>query len=160
VNDWKWPAIAGRETFGGKLLHSAIWPKNHTFNENETVALIGNGSTGIQILPAILDQVKKVYVFIRSPTWITAGFAQKYAGPNGSNITFTEEQKQCWADKPEEYYAYRVAVEAELNNRFRIYLKDSDEQAQAKKFSIQQMSDKLVGRPDLLNLLLPDFAVG
>jgi cation diffusion facilitator CzcD-associated flavoprotein CzcO len=160
VNDWKWPAIAGRETFKGEMLHSAIWPKDHTFKKDQRVALIGNGSTGIQILPAILDQVKKVYVFIRSPTWITAGFAQKYAGPDGANVTFTEEQKQRWADNPEEYYAYRVAVEAELNNRFRIYLKDSDEQSEAKSFSIRQMSDKLARRPDLLKLLLPDFAVG
>jgi hypothetical protein len=160
VNDWKWPAIPGRETYKGELLHSAIWPKDHVFKPDQTVALIGNGSTGIQILPAILNQVKKVYVFIRSPTWITAGFAQKFAGPGGTNKIFSEEQKKHWAENPEEYYAYRVAVESELNNRFRIYLKDSKEQAEAKKFSIQQMSEKLKSRPDLMKKLIPDFAVG
>ena len=160
VNNWKWPAIPGRVDYQGELFHSAIWPKGHTFRKDQTVALIGNGSSGIQILPAILDQVKKVYVFIRNPTWITAGFAQKYAGPNGTNITFTEEQKQHWADNPDEYYAYRVAVESELNNRFRIYLKNSEEQEQARQFSVKQISDKLVGRADLEEYLLPNFAVG
>jgi hypothetical protein len=160
VNDWKWPAIPGRESYEGTLLHSAIWPKDHVFKPDQTVALIGNGSTGIQILPAILNQVKKVYVFIRNPTWITAGFAQKFAGPDGSNIIFTEEQKKHWADHPDEYHAYRVGVESELNNRFRIYLKDSQEQAQAKEFSVKQMKEKLKTRPDLAKKLIPSFAVG
>lgn len=78
-NDWKWPSIPGRETFKGEMVHSAQWPRNLSL-QGKTVALIGNGSTGVQILPAILDEVDKVYVFVRSKTWITAGFAQVRIG--------------------------------------------------------------------------------
>lgn len=158
-NDWKWPNISGRESFKGELLHSAVWPKE-TDLSGKTVALIGNGSTGVQILPAILDQVKKVYVYIRSKTWITAGFAQKFAGPNGTNVIFSPEQKHRWEDHPEEYLEYRKAVESELNSRFRLYLKDSPEQKEARAFSIQQMTEKLVGKPEITEKLLPDFDVG
>jgi cation diffusion facilitator CzcD-associated flavoprotein CzcO len=158
-NDWKWPNIAGRETFQGQLLHSAIWPRDAAL-ARKTVALIGNGSTGVQILPAILDEVEKVYVFIRSRTWVTAGFAQKFAGPGGSNLFFSEEQKRKWAENPDEYLTYRKAVESELNSRFRLYLQHSKEQKEAKEFSVQQMAEKLGTKPEILDHLLPDFAVG
>ncbi|KAF2494592.1 FAD/NAD(P)-binding domain-containing protein [Lophium mytilinum] len=158
-NDWKWPNIAGREKYRGELLHSASWPKS-TNLAGKTVALIGNGSTGVQILPAILDQVEKVYVFIRSKTWITAGFAQKYAGPNGTNVVFSEEQKKRWEENPEEYLEYRKSIELELNSRFRLYLKDSPEQKEALDFSINQMAEKLAPKPEIIDKLVPDFAVG
>ena len=72
---------------------------------------------------------------MRSSTWITAGFAQKYAGENGANFnceyltthpsiktyvsTDTEEQKETFKKNPDEYLRYRKLVEAELNQRFR-----------------------------------------
>jgi cation diffusion facilitator CzcD-associated flavoprotein CzcO len=158
-NDWKWPNITDREKFQGDLLHSAIWPRDANV-VGKDVALIGNGSTGVQILPAILDQVKSVKVYIRSRTWVTAGFAQKFAGPNGTNVIFTEEQKMAWENNPEEYLKYRKAVESELNSRFRLYLKYSQEQTEARKFSIGQMTEKLGAKPEIVDKLLPDFAVG
>ncbi|KAH8798518.1 steroid monooxygenase-like protein [Xylogone sp. PMI_703] len=159
VNDWKWPAIPNRESFRGSMYHSAAWDPKADL-KGKTVALIGNGSSGVQILPAIIDDVEKVYVFIRSPTWITAGFAPKHAGPSGENVVFTQEQKQRWAENPEEYLLYRKEVEAELNARFRLYLKDTTEQANAKAFSIKAMTEQLAPKPELIARLVPDFAVG
>lgn len=158
-NDWKWPDIPGRDAFKGQLLHSAAWPQDVSLT-GKTVALIGNGSTGIQILPAILDSADKVYVYMRSSTWITAGFAQKYAGPDGGNVAFSEEQKRRWADNPDEYLEYRKAVELELNLRFRLFLENSKEQREARAFSTQQMAQKLSAKPEILEHLLPDFSVG
>ncbi|OQU98607.1 hypothetical protein CLAIMM_04364 isoform 2 [Cladophialophora immunda] len=145
VNDWKWPAVPNRESYQGRILHSAAWPKEHQ---------------SFEILPAILDEAQKVYVFIRNPTWVTAGFASKYAGPDGTNIIFTEEQKEYWANNLDKYYEYRKGVEAELNNSFRIYMKHSAEQQVAKDFATKQMTTKLAKKPELIKLLLPEFAVG
>lgn len=50
------------------------------------MAVIGIGSSGIQVTSNIADKVSKLYTWIRAPTWITAGFAQEHAGPNGENI--------------------------------------------------------------------------
>jgi cation diffusion facilitator CzcD-associated flavoprotein CzcO len=159
VNDWRWPSIPGRQRFLGEMLHSAAWDRQ-TNLRGKTVALIGNGSSGIQILPAIIDEVDKVYLFIRSPTWVTAPFAQKYAGKEGSNFHFSAAQQKRWAENPDEYLKYRREVEAELSDRFRLYLKDAQEQKVAKDFSVQQMSAKLATKPEILKLLLPTFAVG
>ncbi|KAJ5717726.1 hypothetical protein N7488_003372 [Penicillium malachiteum] len=158
-NDWKWPTIPGRESFKGQMIHSAVWPKDANL-KGKTVALIGNGSTGVQILPNILDDVDKVYVYIRSKTWVTASFAQKFAGPNGANLFFSEEQKEYWAKNPDEYLKYRKEVEQELNSRFRLYLKDSNAQKEALQYSISQMQEKLSAKPEIGDNLIPEFAVG
>lgn len=158
-NDWKWPSIPGRESFKGQMIHSAAWPKG-TDLKGKTVALIGNGSTGVQILPNILADVERVYVYIRSKTWVTASFAQRFAGANGANINFSEEQKEHWAKHPDEYLQYRKEVEQELNSRFRLYLKDSDAQKEALGYSISQMQEKLSAKPEIGRRLIPEFAVG
>lgn len=158
-NDWKWPTVPGRESFKGQMIHSAAWPTNADL-QGKTVALIGNGSTGVQILPNILEDVEKVYVYIRSKTWVTASFAQKFAGPNGANVFFTGEQKKHWAEHPDDYLQYRKEVESELNSRFRLYLKDSEAQKEALGYSTSQMAEKLSSKPEIGQKLIPDFAVG
>lgn len=52
LNDWKWPDIPGRESFEGTMLHSAVWPKNVDLKDKR-VAVIGVGSTAVQIIPNI-----------------------------------------------------------------------------------------------------------
>lgn len=85
LNKWKWPEIAGRETFKGPMMHSANWDDSVEFKD-KTVAVIGAGSSGIQIVPALQPIVKNLKSFIRSTTWITAGFGQRFAAPGGTNF--------------------------------------------------------------------------
>jgi Flavin-binding monooxygenase-like len=102
-SNWRWPDIPGLRTFKGTLLHSAAW-NTSTDLKGKNVAVLGCGSSGVQIVPTIqpgkllripslamncltrYSDVKHLTTFIRSPTWITAGFAQNKAGPNGSNF--------------------------------------------------------------------------
>lgn len=158
-NNWRWPTIPNRESFKGKMIHPAIWPKGYNLMD-QTVALIGNGSTGIQILPAVLNQVKKIYVLIRSKTWVTPALANRFAGENGANKTFTEKEQEAWSQDPEKYLEYRKEIENELNARFRLYLKDSQAQKMGRKFVTQQMTDRLSAKPELADDLIPEFPVG
>jgi cation diffusion facilitator CzcD-associated flavoprotein CzcO len=162
-NNWKWPQVPGRESFKGRSLHTAYWPEDADKDiDGKTVAIIGNGSSGIQVLPAILDRVKKVYVHIRSPTWITARIGEKFAGNRNANLMFSEEQKKRWTEHPEEYLKYRKDVENDVNVRFLMYMNHTPEQEAARKFCVQNLKDKLEGggKPELLELMTPDFAVG
>ncbi|KAJ5017462.1 FAD-binding monooxygenase [Colletotrichum sp. SAR 10_99] len=52
LNHWKWPKIPGLQKFEGDLIHSADWPSGFDYN-GLIVAVIGNGSSGVQILPEI-----------------------------------------------------------------------------------------------------------
>jgi cation diffusion facilitator CzcD-associated flavoprotein CzcO len=151
--------IPGRESFKSDMLHTASWPKKYDFT-GQTVSLIGNGSSGVQVLPHIVEQAEKVYVHMRNGSWFTVGFASKFGGPGGSNVDFTEEQKDAWTKDPEEYFRYRKLVEQELNARFKTNLRGSKEQALARDFCLKEMSRQLASRPDLLKALTPDFPVG
>jgi cation diffusion facilitator CzcD-associated flavoprotein CzcO len=69
-------------------MHTANWD-NECDLRDKRVAVIGAGSSGAQVIPTILPLVKKLHSFVKSPTWITAGFAQRFAGPDGGNFSCT-----------------------------------------------------------------------
>ncbi|KAJ9664515.1 hypothetical protein H2198_000166 [Neophaeococcomyces mojaviensis] len=159
LNNWKWPDIPGLRTFKGELLHSAAWDEKADY-KGKTVAVLGCGSSGVQIVPTIQPDVKQLVTFIRTPTWITAGFAQSKAGPGGSNFSFSEEQKSKFRNDPSAYLGYRKEIEAELNGRFKFIIKDSPEQEEAVRFSVNEMKSKLGEDSPLLKYLIPTFSVG
>jgi cation diffusion facilitator CzcD-associated flavoprotein CzcO len=141
------------------MIHSAAWPKTDRIT-GRTVSLIGNGSSGIQILPSILPQADKIYVLLRSRTWVTPALANRFAGENGANKVYTEEEKEDWASHPAEYHAYRKEIENELNARFRLYLKDSQAQQMGRAGTLKQMTARLAAKPELVDELIPSFPVG
>jgi cation diffusion facilitator CzcD-associated flavoprotein CzcO len=85
LSHWKWPDIAGIDTFKGRLFHTARYEEGYDL-KGKRVAVIGSGSSGVQVVASIYPEVSKLYTWVRSPTWITAGFAQKFAGPDGANL--------------------------------------------------------------------------
>ena len=159
LNKWKWPDIPGLKDFKGTLLHSAQYDER-TDLTGKRVALVGAGSSAVQILPNIYDKVEKVYTWIRNKIWITAGFAQNFAGKDGANFEYNEEQQKLFQD-PDEYLAYRKMIEGELNQRFSFIINGSAAQKAAREFSESEMKTKLRGRADLLEKIMPeDFYVG
>ena len=67
LNHWKWPAIQGLHSFKGDLLHSAAWNPEVPL-KGKKVAVIGYGSSGIQLVTAIQPEVDHLVTFIRGPT--------------------------------------------------------------------------------------------
>ncbi|KAL4807495.1 hypothetical protein BDV18DRAFT_151521 [Aspergillus unguis] len=64
-----WPEIPGRDEFKGKSMHSARWDWTYDF-KGKRVAVIGNGATATQIVPAIAKTASHVSVYQRTPQWI------------------------------------------------------------------------------------------
>ncbi|RDW58681.1 FAD protein [Coleophoma cylindrospora] len=159
LNNWKWPDIPGLHSFKGSLLHSAAWDPKIDLKD-KAVAVLGCGSSGIQIVPSIQPTVKHLTTFIRSPTWITAGFASKMAAPGGNNFDYTREQKEAFAEDPEMYLKYRKDVEHELNSRFKMLHKDTPEQAAAIKFAEEDMRKRLGSNSQLADSIIPKFSLG
>lgn len=52
-----YPAYPGINTFKGEMYHTGKWPHQHDFR-NKRVGIIGNGSTGVQVITAIAKEVK------------------------------------------------------------------------------------------------------
>jgi cation diffusion facilitator CzcD-associated flavoprotein CzcO len=64
-----YPDIPGRESFEGRLFHSAEW--DHEFPlEGRRVAVIGTGASSIQFVPEIAPVVGQLQVFQRTAPWI------------------------------------------------------------------------------------------
>lgn len=118
LNNWRWPDIKNLHSFRGQLVHSANWDDSVDWR-GKRVAVLGCGSSGVQIVAAIQPEAAHLTTFIRTPTFITAGFAQSKAGPGGSNFNFSDEQKKKFREDPEAYLQYRKDIEQELNVRFK-----------------------------------------
>ena len=159
LNKWKWPTgIEGLHDFKGVLMHSAQYNEGMDL-KGKRVALIGAGSSAVQILPNIYNDVSEVYHWIRSKIWITAGFAQAFAGADGANFSYTPEQQKMFEDS-DKYKAYCKMIEGELNQRFSFIINGSPEQKAAREFSENEMTTLLKDRPDLLEAIMPkDFFV-
>jgi len=82
---WKWPDIKGLERFQGVKAHTAAYPIGLDL-KGKRVAVVGTGSSGIQLITKIQPDVEKLFTWIRTPTWMTAGYASTHAGPNGGNF--------------------------------------------------------------------------
>ncbi len=65
------PDVPGREDFRGETYHPVRWPKEPVDFRGKRVAVIGTGSTGVQIGPAIADEVESLVMYQRSATWAT-----------------------------------------------------------------------------------------
>jgi len=64
-----YPEIAGLDTFAGPAFHSARW--DHSVGlTGRRVAMIGTGSTGVQILSSLADKVDQFLMFQRTPHWV------------------------------------------------------------------------------------------
>jgi cation diffusion facilitator CzcD-associated flavoprotein CzcO len=63
------PRYPGMERFRGPSFHTFDWPHDPPSLEGKRVAVIGTGATGVQIIPAIADQVAELYVYQRRPNW-------------------------------------------------------------------------------------------
>ncbi|KAF9040388.1 FAD/NAD-P-binding domain-containing protein [Hymenopellis radicata] len=160
LNDWKWPNIQGLFDFKGVLCHTARWPDNLD-TKGKRVAVIGSGSSGIQVLATIQPEAKQIYHWIRSPTWITAAFAQQFAGPDGKNFNYTEEQKKLFAEDPKHALKYRKMIESELNQRFKFIVLGTPEQKAALEYANKDMRARLNNDERLIEAIVPkDFVVG
>jgi monooxygenase len=65
------PEFKGLENFKGKFIHPQKWDKNLEY-KNKKVVVIGSGATAVTIVPSIANDVAKVTMLQRSPTYIAA----------------------------------------------------------------------------------------
>ncbi|TEA03720.1 flavin-containing monooxygenase [Mycobacteroides salmoniphilum] len=63
------PDIPGLDSFQGKVVHTARWDDSVVL-EGKRVAVIGTGSTGVQVVSAMQPIVDQVTSFIRTPQWV------------------------------------------------------------------------------------------
>ena len=158
LNKWRWPGIDGLNNYKGKLLHSAHWDSSYDW-AGKSVAVIGNGSSAIQIVPQMQRTATYIENYIRSPTWVTANFCPNHA-KDGKNFKYTEEQKEEYRKYPEVLHKLRKEIEHEFNKFFFVFFKQSQEQKTVYQEFRKQMEQRLNGDPELIAKLIPDWEIG
>ncbi len=149
----------GQESFEGQILHPSRWPADVDLR-GKRVAIIGNGSTGVQILKPIAEDAAQVTVFQRTPQWISPrpGYGKKL-----------EPEIRWLVDNfPGYWHWWRYSALATLFQTHGFVL--ADKAWQEKGGKVNPMSDNLRafltdyirketgGRQDLVDRLVPDYA--
>ena len=67
----QFPEVPGREDFAGESYHTGRWPSGAVSFRGKRVAVVGTGSSGVQVAPAIAGEAESLTVYQRTPTWAT-----------------------------------------------------------------------------------------
>ncbi len=65
------PDVPGRDRFEGSQHHTGQWPADPVDFAGKRVAVVGTGSSGVQIVPVIAPEVASLTVMQRSANWCT-----------------------------------------------------------------------------------------
>lgn len=100
----RYPNIEGLNDFQGAVMHSARW--NHSVETaGKRVAVIGTGSTGVQIVCGLAEQVRRLELFQRSAQWVVP-----VPNPPYSNLADQARRRIPVAGRAA-YYTYRTVFE-------------------------------------------------
>ena len=150
-SDPRLPVYPGIKDYQGHLRHTSDWdPKFDP--SGKRIAVIGNGASGIQVLPQLQKVAARIDHYVRNKTWV--------ASPIGG-----EDLAQMVADRidqarssPEEYLKFRKALEARLFSRFGGIFKGGGKSTAARKNITEQMTARLKGDSRLAENFVPDFS--
>ncbi|KIW38523.1 uncharacterized protein PV06_09479 [Exophiala oligosperma] len=162
LNSWRWPNIPGFEKFKGHKCHSADWHQGYDYS-NKTIGVIGNGSSGVQIIPQLADLPgTKVICFQKSSNYVYTPFAPATLlgrDDQSGNPAYTEEDKRKFREDPEFHRDYRQKITHTINAGFKRFIKGSPENKQITEDAREQMRQKLHNDPFLCEKLIPEWGL-
>lgn len=158
-NNPRQPEFPGTDEFEGPIVHPAQWPADLDLR-GKRVAVIGNGSTGTQLVATIAEDAEQLFVFQRTAQWISP--RAKYGQPVEPEIRWLLDNFPGYWN----WWRY-VALSANFDTHDLLI---PDEQWKAIGGNVNATNDKLRegliayihaetrGRRDLIDKLVPDHA--
>ncbi|QGU06595.1 Phenylacetone monooxygenase [Corynebacterium occultum] len=70
----KTPDIPGLENFRGEIISTFDWPEEKRDFSGQRVAVIGTGSSGIQVIPELAKTAEELFIFQRTPSYSLPAF--------------------------------------------------------------------------------------
>ncbi len=154
------PDLPGSDVFEGTMVHPTEWPGDLKL-AGQRVAVVGNGSTGVQLLAPVARDAARVHVFQRTPQWIA---------PRPHYGEAIEPEVRWLLDHVPGYWNWcRYTSMINLFTWHEDYLvPDPDWESQGgyitrkseelREFLIGYIREQIGDRPDLLEKLIPDYA--
>ncbi|MBA0126795.1 NAD(P)/FAD-dependent oxidoreductase [Haloechinothrix sp. YIM 98757] len=153
------PDIPGVDRFRGPAFHTARWPDGLDV-EGKQVAVIGNGASAMQLVPAIAGRASSVKIFQRSPQWAQPfpKFQQKV--PDGVRHLFQEiplyyawyRLRQAWIFHDKLYDSLQKDPQWPHSDRSINATNDRH-----RKYLTKYIQSELGDRTDLLDKVLPTY---
>jgi 4-hydroxyacetophenone monooxygenase len=153
------PGIPGLETFPGPVFHTAQWPGDVDVR-GKRVAVVGNGASAMQVVPAIAEQVGHLAIFARSKQWAAPfpQFQKEVPGP----------VRALLRNVPLYYAWYRQRLAWTFNDRIHESLQKDPNWPHPERslnavndghrsFFTDYVVEELGERRDLLEKVLPDY---
>ena len=152
------PDIAGIDGFRGRVFHTTGWHHDYDL-AGKRVALIGNGSSGVQLMPWLARTAASLSVFQRTPNWITP--IDDYRKP------VTEELNWLFAALPSYWHWHCYAMSVLDNQVEALQVEDpvwiaagggfNERNDLYRIFLEAYIRGKLVGRPNLIDKSIPTY---
>lgn len=152
-NDWRLPDYPGVADYKGHIRHTSNWDPSFD-PTGKTIAVIGNGASGIQVLPNVQLLAKHIDHYARNKTWIAASWA-------GDERTFEPQwyaaEKKAELEDRDTYLKFRKEIESKYWRRFPALFRGSKESAEMHDRFVQIMSQRTGQNKELIDRLIPDF---
>ncbi|KAI8242842.1 FAD-binding monooxygenase [Colletotrichum sp. SAR 10_96] len=113
-SNWKWPDVPGLHSFKGDLFHSAAWDPEFQVAE-KTVAVLGTGSSGIQIVATLQPLTEEQKTNFKENPDVYMKYRKEIEGELNSRFRFVI------ADSADQKEAREYS-----SNEMRVKLKDED----------------------------------
>lgn len=143
-----YPQIEGLGSFAGPCFHSARWDHSAEL-AGKRVGVVGTGSTAIQIVTGIVDQVAKLDLFQRTAQWVLPY----------PNEPYSEAQKSEFRASPAKMTEMFWHMAAQFNNSFaRAVIGDQTQMARVEQRCRMNLEHN-VHDSALREKLTPDYKV-
>lgn len=125
------PDLPGLADFSGPVLHTGRWPDEPVEISGKRVAVIGTGSSGIQVIPELAQQAQALTVFQRTPNFSLPAGNRPLENQQVQAIKsrYAEYRKELRNTRSGAWYEYATqpvsavtpeACEAELERRWNL----------------------------------------
>jgi cation diffusion facilitator CzcD-associated flavoprotein CzcO len=142
-----YPDIEGLDSFEGAAFHSARWDHRVSL-AGKRVGVIGTGSSSIQIVSALVDEVAELSLFQRTAQWVLPI----------ENPAYSEEEKAEFRRHPEAMEEIRAEVSHSFTEGFANILVDAESPIlRAAQDICQANLENSVKDPELREKLRPTY---
>ncbi|MFI7449118.1 flavin-containing monooxygenase [Nonomuraea sp. NPDC049714] len=148
LNVPRYPSWPGLDEFGGVSFHTSRWDAE-TDLTGKRVAVVGTGSTAVQIVPAIAPLVERLEVFQREPGWVE---------PKGER-TFTPAERVRFQRLPALRRLYRLKLFRDSMRRFKAYDTGGREQRRMRELCLRYI-DSAIDDPAVRAAVTPSYPWG
>ncbi|WP_120493802.1 flavin-containing monooxygenase [Microbacterium phyllosphaerae] len=150
LNIPSFPSWPGLDDFEGTTLHTARW--TDTDVSGKRVAVVGTGSSAVQVAPKMADDAAHVLIFQREPGWVL---------PKPDRDHTEDEQRAFQSLGPRRKERRKAWLQAEFVQIFgSMYRPGSKINSMVEKAARAYIAEVFADRPDLAEAVTPGYPYG